>query len=123
MIVTLLKPDARYNITPIIGTMSWETDFTLLASLEFELVYNDAHYPTPRNPVEPGDHIILTKDTKEVFRGVIVDENVTGRGPIKYMAYDYTWYLAQSTTVMQFNNVPASRAIEQVLTEFGIDIG
>src|SRR5690625_1237648 len=123
MLVTLIKPDVRYNITPIIGSMTWDTDFTLLSSMEFELVYSDAHYPTPRNPVDPGDHIIVTRHGNEVFRGVIADEMMTGRSPIKYIAYDYTWYLAQSTTVVQFNRIPASVAIERVLTEFGIQIG
>src|SRR5690625_5164791 len=89
----------------------------------YELVNSDAHYPTPRNPVDPGDHIIVTKNGEEVFRGVIENESMTGRSPIKYTAYDYTWYLAQSTTVMQFNRIPASVAIERVQTEFGIQIG
>lgn len=123
--LTLIKADQsrRYNITPITGSITWETDFTLLASLEFDIAYSDTRYPVPTNPVDVGDHVLLTHGKNELFRGVIVIEPRKGRNPIKYTAYDYTWYLGQSKTVYQFNNIPASQAITQVLTDFGISIG
>lgn len=123
--LTLIKSgqSRRYDITPIVGSIEWETDFTLLASLSFDIAFSDTRFPIPVNPVDVGDHVILTKGNDELFRGVIVDESRTGRKPIKYNAFDYTWYLGQSTTVYQFNNIPASQAIAQVLTDFGISIG
>lgn len=122
--LTLIKTDQRiYDIMPIVGTIEWQSNFSLLTSLDFDVAYSDARYPVPSNPIDVGDHIVLTKDKEEIFRGVIVDEDRSGRKPISYSAYDYTWYLAQSTTVYQFNKVPAHKAVKQILDDFGIMIG
>lgn len=123
--LTLIKSDqaARYDITPITGSIEWESDFSLLASMDFDIAYSDTRFPIPTNPVDVGDHVILTKGKEEVFRGVIIEESKSGRNPIKYTAYDNTWYLGQSTSVYQFNNISATQAITQVLTDFGVGIG
>lgn len=122
--LTLIKSDQskRYDITPIASKIQWESDFSLLASLEFDVAFSDTKL-FPINPCDVGDHVILTKQNQEVFRGVIVSEDRKGREAIKYSTYDYTWYLGRSKTVYQFNNISASQAITRVLTDFGIGIG
>lgn len=122
--LTLIKSDQskRYDITPIVEKIEWETNLTLLASLNFNVAFSDTRF-FPKNPVDVGDHVIFTKGSFEMFRGVIVDEERNGRQSISYNVFDYTWYLARSKTVYQFNNISASQAITKVLTDFGIKIG
>jgi hypothetical protein len=122
--ITLIKSDQsrRYDITPIVGNFSWESDLSIIAALEMEVAFSDTRF-FPKNPCDLGDHVILTKGSTEVFRGVIVDESKTGRNPIKYTVYDYAWYLCQSKTVYQFNNISATKAIERILNDFGMEIG
>jgi len=70
-----------------------------------------------------GDVVLLLKDDEEVYRGVIVTESRSGRDAYKYTVYDYAWYLGKSKSVYQFNKIPASKAIERILKDFGMLIG
>lgn len=123
--MTLIKNDqsAAYDITPIVGDMSWDSDFTLTVPLEFTLAYSDARWPVPHNIIDLGDMVILTKGSVEIYRGILLEDERTGRGPIKYLSYDGSWHLNESTTVIQFNKDPATKAIRRVLETFGIPIG
>lgn len=122
--LTLIKSDqsARYDITPLVGEISWDSNFSLMAALEMEIAYSDTRL-FPKNPCDVGDHVILTKEKEEILRGVIVNETRSGRAPIRYTVYDYAWYLCNSTTVCQFNNTSATQAVTKVLTDFGMQIG
>ncbi|CAM3442324.1 hypothetical protein [Marinicrinis lubricantis] len=122
--LTLVKSDrsARYNITPLVGEISWDSEFTITSALEFDMAYSDAKF-FPTNPCELGDLVILTKDAEEVFRGIVIDEDRNGRDAIQYSAYDVSWYLGQSKSVYQFNRVTATHAISKILDDFGIPIG
>ncbi|SDZ19443.1 XkdQ/YqbQ family protein [Tindallia californiensis] len=129
----LIKNDqsATYDITPLTNDIAWDSGFSITVSLEFMMANSDTD-AVPVNPCEIGDLVILTqedyinspteKEIIELYRGVIVEEQRNGRDPIKYISYDYTWYLNQSTTVYQFNSVSATEAIRKVLTDFGIQI-
>lgn len=122
--LTLVKSDQpkRYDITPIVGKIEWESDFSILVPFNFDIAFSDTKF-FPINPCDVGDHVILTKGNEEVFRGVIVNEERNGRGAITYNAYDYTWYLGRSKTVYQFNAISATQVVTKVLTDFGIEIG
>ena len=123
--LTLVKNDqsARYDLTPIASGIQWDNDFTITTVLEFNIAYSDARFPVPSNVIELGDLVILTKGSYEIFRGVIVNELRQRRDARRYKAYDYSWQLNKSTTVIQFNNISATRAITRVLDRFGIEIG
>jgi hypothetical protein len=120
----LVKNDGSksYDITPITGPITWDSNLSLMASMEFTIVWNDTRL-FPINPCDLGDVVILTKDGEEVYRGIIVTERKSGREAIKYTVYDYAWYLGKSKSVYQFNKIPASQAIKKVLTDFGMLIG
>ncbi len=123
--LTLIKNDqsARYDITPIVGSLAWDNDFTLTTALEFDIGFSDAIYPIPRNIIDLGDLVILTKGSDEVFRGELIKGHRKGRSPRGYTAYDFSWLLNQSKIVIQFNNISATQAIIKVLEKFGIVIG
>jgi hypothetical protein len=122
--LTLIKSDQsnRFDITPITGKIEWESDFSLLATLDFDVAFSDTKL-FPKNPCDVGDHVILSKEKEEIFRGVIVNEERNGRGSIKYNAFDYTWYLGRSKTIYQFNGISATQAVTKVLDDFGISVG
>lgn len=120
----IIKNDGErsYDITPIVGAITWDSNLSLMAAMEFELIWNDTRF-FPSNPCDLGDVVILLKDEEEVHRGVIVTESRTGRETIKYTVYDYAWYLGKSKSVYQFNRIPASQAITKILNDFGMLIG
>ncbi|MDT3415593.1 hypothetical protein QO009_001451 [Brevibacillus aydinogluensis] len=120
----LIKNDASktLDITPLVGSISWDSNLSLMASMEFDINWTDAKL-FPVNPCDLGDVVILTKDGQEVHRGVIVTEGQSGREAIKYTVYDYAWYLGKSKSVYQFNRIPASQAITKILNDFGMLIG
>lgn len=122
--LTLIKSDQSksYDITPLVGEISWDSEFTITSMSEFDIVISDTKF-FPKNPCDLGDLVILTKGTDEVFRKIIVNENGSGRNPVKYSAYDFSWYLSNSTSVYQFNRISADQAITKVLTDFNLKIG
>ncbi|MED4599866.1 hypothetical protein P9314_03980 [Paenibacillus validus] len=120
----LVKNDGTrtYDITPITGTISWDSNLSLMAVMTFDLIWNDTRF-FPVNPCDLGDVVLLIKGNEEVYRGVIVTEGRSGREAIKYTVYDYAWYLGKSKSVYQFNKIPASQAITKILNDFGMPIG
>ena len=123
--LVLVKNDGTktFNITPLKGSITWDSNLSLMSVLEFELIYSDVPNLFPRNPCDLGDVVLLLKDEQEIYRGVIVTEGRSGRDAIKYTVYDYAWYLGKSKSVYQFNNIPASQAITRILNDFGMLIG
>ncbi|MED1642166.1 hypothetical protein P4U99_02905 [Brevibacillus agri] len=122
--LTLIKNagDKSYDITPLVGSMSWDSNLSLMSALEFDISWTDAKL-FPVNPCELGDVVLLFKDGKEVYRGVIISEGRSGRQAIKYRVYDYAWYLGRSKSVYQFNKISASQAILKILKDFGMLVG
>lgn len=120
----LIKNDGQksYDITPLAGGITWDSNLSMMAAMEFDINWTDAKL-FPVNPCDLGDVVILTKDGQEVHRGIIVTESRPGREAIRYRVYDYAWYLGKSKSVYQFNNMPASQAITKILTDFGMLIG
>jgi len=120
----LVKNDGSktYDITPLDGSISWDSNLSMMSSMEFDINWSDTKL-LPVNPCDLGDVVILTKDGQEVNRGVIVTEGRSGRGAMKYTVYDYAWYLGKSKSVYQFNKISASQAITKILNDFGMLIG
>jgi hypothetical protein len=120
----LVKNDGTrsYDITPIVGTINWDSNLSLCSAMEFDVIWTDAGL-FPRNPCDLGDVVLLMKDDEEVYRGIIVSEGRNGRDAIKYQVYDYAWYLGKSKTVYQFNRMRADQAIVRILSDFGMLIG
>ncbi len=109
----------QYNITPMIGDMSWQSSTDQLGvRLDFENAYNDDRY-FPINPVDIGSIIILSNQA-EIYRGVAVKENRSGRGAIQYNSFDFAFYLNKSKAVYQFRKMPADGAIKKMLGDFGV---
>ncbi|EPY2294039.1 XkdQ/YqbQ family protein [Clostridium sporogenes] len=103
-----------YATKEIIGqcnNLSWSNDIdTLATSLSFDSILDLA---------EGRSKIILKKDKVTIFEGVVVSktnkENVHS-----YTAMDYAWYLNKNKYVMQFRNMNAKSAIQQICSKVGI---
>ena len=73
--------------------------------------------------IDCGDKILLTKDNKTVFQGIITDKSINGIFQESFTAFDFAFYLNKSKIIKQFNNINGSGAIASVCSEQGITIG
>lgn len=119
----LLKGDAKTNITPMIGTLTWRSNKDELGDeINFSIAFNDTKY-FPKNPCDIGDVVVLLNNGKEITRAIIVDEVKNGRSPIGYIGFDYAFYLNKSDAVYQFNKLSADACIKKILKDFNVPIG
>ncbi|NEZ84588.1 hypothetical protein EXN54_20385 [Clostridium botulinum] len=105
-----------YTTKEIIGqcnNLSWSNDIdTLATSLSFDSILDLA---------EGRSKIILKQDKVIVFEGVIVSK--TNKENIhSYTAMDYAWYLNKNKYVMQFRNINAKSALQQICAKVGIKV-
>ncbi|QEK13730.1 hypothetical protein FQB35_15495 (plasmid) [Crassaminicella thermophila] len=104
------------NISSIIGTLSWfSSEDTLGVQLNFETPYSDV--------TKIGQMVVLRNNGKEIFRGIIVAEEINRKFSRSYIAFDYAFYLNKSKGIYQFNKIQASKAITQLLNDFNVPIG
>ncbi|KGO13373.1 hypothetical protein NZ45_12815 [Clostridium botulinum] len=104
-----------YTTKEIIGysnNLSWSNDIdTLATSLSFDSILDLA---------EGRSKIILKKDKIVIFEGIIVSK--TNKENIhSYTAMDYAFYLNKNKYVMQFRNVYAKTALQQICKKVRIN--
>ncbi|KRU46277.1 hypothetical protein FDG33_09045 [Clostridium sporogenes] len=94
------------------NNLSWSNDIdTLATSLSFDSILDLA---------EGRSKIILKKDKIVIFEGIIVSK--TNKENIhSYTAMDYAFYLNKNKYVMQFRNVYAKTALQQICKKVGIN--
>ncbi|MHB9927876.1 XkdQ/YqbQ family protein [Clostridium botulinum] len=104
-----------YITKEIIGqcnNLSWSNDIdTLATSLSFDSILDLA---------EGRSKIILKQDKTTVFEGVVVNKN-NKENVHSYTAMDYAFYLNKNKYVMQFRNVYAKTALQQICKKVGIN--
>lgn len=100
------------NILPIANNLSWSNDIdTLSTSLSFDSILDLAEGRTK---------LVLKKDKTIIFEGIVVSK--TNKENIhSYTAMDYAFYLNKNKYVMQFRNVYAKSAIQQICKKVGIN--
>lgn len=99
------------DILPMCNNLAWSSDAdTLATSLTFDCLYDLAEGRT---------HVILKKDDKIVFMGVVVSKT-NQLLKSNYTAMDYAFYLNKNKLVIQFNNNPAKQAIEELCNKFNL---
>lgn len=99
------------DILAYCNNLKWTNDSdTLAVSLSFDSIYDLAEGRT---------HLILMRDSNVVFQGVIVNKNNKDKSS-SYTAMDYAFYLNKNEEMIQFNNVNAKAAIEQLCNKFSI---
>lgn len=119
----LLKGNTITNITPLIGVISRRSNKDELGEeITFDVTFNDVAF-FPKNPCDLGDIIILKNSNKEITRAIIADEGKSGRNPVSYTAFDYSFYLNKSSSFYQFKKMRADQCIRKILNDFNIPIG
>lgn len=109
------------DVTYLAGGLSWSSDVdTLGQSLSFELPFDKDGELLPMPFVNVGDKISLRYNGEDVFFGIAVDEERNGRSPIKYNCFDLAFYLNENVVTIQFNDIPAKQAIEDLCEKIGI---
>lgn len=109
------------DITHLAGGLTWSSDVdTLGQSLEFELPFDVDGVLMPKQFVHVGDKITLRYDNNIIFLGIVIDEDRNGRQPIKYSCFDLAFYLNKNMLTIQFNNMTATQAIQQLCNRVGI---
>ncbi|WP_157047245.1 XkdQ/YqbQ family protein [Alkaliphilus metalliredigens] len=112
----------KKSITALVGNLTWTShESTLGVQLNFDTAYNNIIY-FPKDLIDIGDVVVLSNDGNEVFRGIIVTEEINGEFSRHYIAFDYAFYLNKSKGVYQFNGIQASKAIEQLLNDLNIPV-
>lgn len=119
----IIKGKQSVDITDISGAINLSTSMdTLGASLAFNIArnYNDTSFIFS-DEIETGDIVILI-NTKELFRGVIVNTTTT-KFNRTIECLDYSFYLNKNKIIKQFEEISASAAIKQLLQEIDAPIG
>lgn len=117
----LIKNYGQIDLTNRINYIIRRSNINELAEqLEFDFAYSDVNL----TPVEinPGNLILLFNDTREIFRGLVIDEGRNGRNAREYNCIDYGFYLNKNKEIYQFNTT-ATDGIRTICRDFDIPIG
>jgi hypothetical protein len=110
----------RFDITDLVGGLTWSDSIdTLGMQMDFDLAFSDMPQ-FPKNVLSVGDIVLLNNGTKEIFRGIAVAEERQGRSSRHFTCFDFAFYLNKSKTIIQFNKVKASEAIQKLLQKFNV---
>lgn len=108
------------DYTERIGEIEWSDSTDQLgAEFSFTTLFSkwDENY---NKTIAPGPLFLLYNDSTLWFQGVITETPINGGA---YKGYDLSWYLNQSTTIIQFKKIRADKAIKQLCSKFGVPIG
>jgi hypothetical protein len=109
------------DITPAVGNLSWQNSMAELATtMSFDMAKIDAQHTSIYLPREGS--IIQMYTNEEIFRGIVLAVDDGSKAVNTYTVADFGWYLNKSKETYQFNNMPTSKAIRKVCTDFNIDI-
>lgn len=109
------------DITQLAGELNWSSDVdTLGQSLSFSVPFDKDGKLLPKPFVNVGDKIKLSYKSDDIFFGIVVDEDRGGRSPIKFNCFDLAFYLNENVLTIQFNDIPAKQAIEELCGKIGI---
>lgn len=114
----LIKDTEKYNVTPILTKLTWNTDVELLGSqLDFAIMQNKDDSYIKDLDIKSGDNIgLLDEEGNTLFRGIIitVDDG-------ECSCLDYAFYFAKNEETIQFNKVSISDAIKTLCRRYGIE--
>lgn len=98
-----IEGNKRIDITAMASALTWNSNIdTLGVQLDFSIAFSDAKL-VPKIDLTIGDIILLDNNGYEIFRGIVVTENRTGRDARGYTCFDFAFYLNKSKAIYQFN--------------------
>ncbi|QOR36649.1 hypothetical protein IMX26_07540 [Clostridium sp. 'deep sea'] len=122
--VKLVKNNLQIDITNIIGNLSWSNSINSLGTkLSFDTARNPKDkYLNVFDSVEVGSFIVLTNNNNEIFRGIVVTEDIE-QYKKAFSCLDFAFYLNQNKIIKQFKAISVSNAITQLCNSYSIPIG
>lgn len=103
------------SISEYIGNLTFGTsEDTLGMMASFDVVYRG------KEIANVGDVIQIFKEKTRFFWGRIIDIQKDGKNPRKVTCFDNAFYLNENEAIIQFKNIQADKAIEQLLDKYGI---
>lgn len=118
--VYLYRWGSWIDITDYIGDLQSVDELnTLSVEVSFSLLQNPHDKYNKKLNLSCGDKILIKNGWKEVFSGVITQDNLD----FSYTANDVGWYLNESELVIQFNGVSADKAVSMLCSKAGIPLG
>ncbi|MBZ9633196.1 hypothetical protein [Clostridium sp. FP1] len=96
---------------PRSNSISWGSDKdTLGVELSFTSLFD---------LTEGNTHVKFKINNRPTFNGVVV-KKIKNKTYFSYVCFDYAWYINKNETIIQFNKINASDAIEQLCSKFGV---
>jgi hypothetical protein len=118
---TLYDQKLVTEITPFCKTIQWSGDKSQAArKLDVTLGYAIWDKNQPKVQVMPGTFVWMVENGKELFRGTVVDRDLTSNEELKFVAYDYLIYFLKSKVTYNFTNIVSEAAVEQIATDLGV---
>lgn len=109
------------NITASVGPISWSSTVgEISSSIDIEVAKNDAKFMSVYQPKK--GEIIRFFTPKEIFRGVIVSEDIGDKHSSKFTSVDPGWYLNKTKDTYQFTNMPIPDAIRKICGDISVSI-
>lgn len=90
---------------------------------KFDLMCNPLDKYYKNTLLEIGGKIQFENNGIKVFTGIITDQSRSGVTGFSYTAYDFCYYLNKNEVMIQFNDVAASGAIQQICVKYNIKVG
>ena len=118
--VFLYRWGSWVDITAYVGDLQSVDELnTLSVEVSFSLLQNPLDKYNSKLNLSCGDKIQIKNKDKTIFSGVITQDSLD----FSYTANDVGWYLNESEMVIQFNGVPADKAITMLCSKAGIPLG
>ncbi|MFS1511094.1 hypothetical protein VQL36_01460 [Chengkuizengella sp. SCS-71B] len=122
-----MNVEIQYNndiyLDPIVTSITWSGDSKqAFRKLELQLS-NTTNGKEPTVSIEKGKLLKFSKDSEELFRGVIFSHSIQADGNMSVTAYDENIYLTKNVDTKKFTNMTASSIIKQLCNDFGISFG
>lgn len=122
VITNITQDGFQYDISQVVSTVSWGGDVREAARrLELEIAYGRYYYTPKYTP--PLGSIIMLKNEKELFRGVVWEVSRGTEGTAHITCFDHAIYLTNNVTTYKFVNMTPEAIITKFCNDFGITVG
>lgn len=112
------------DITSLVEQIIWKgRKGSASRSVQVKLLDDDGHnHARSGIEVEEGCHCLVTYNSNEIFRGIIMKSNQREKKTMTFTAYDNGIYFANNRDTFSFTNKTASEIFVEVCTRFGFEI-
>lgn len=109
-----------WDWTSRVGNVTWTESLDQLgAEFTFTIPFSKWDNRFNAHKIKCGDIFMIQKGSTTWNVGVITETPINGSD---YKGYDFSWYLNQSETIVQFKSIGADKAIRQLCKKYDVPI-